>query len=214
MRIATLADKALVEGIVNHPEVLPLVSCDDAPPFDATPYLKDPHIALIVDGGCFFGFWHGYGRVECHTAFLPAARGRKALREGRKAIDYMFTQTNCFELVTKVPQDNPAADWYAKAMGFRVLFERRDAWVKNGVTHPIRYYALDMDDWIIQGHFRRETGEAVNDCYAGAAEEMIAHGQGEKSKFFYDRWSQFSGCVPWYRNVVPTQDRTHAVEVN
>jgi len=203
VRIATPDDRMLLESLVNHPEVLPHVADDRSPSFDVTPYLGEPHVALIVEGGCFFGVWHGSGRVECHTCFLPEARGRIALTEGRKAIDFMFKQTNCFELVTRVPAINKAAEWYAKKMGFRLRFERPACWLKNGTAHPIRTYALDIDDWIMQGHCVVETtADPVLDCYAGAAGVLIHYGQIEKATFFYNRWALLTG-YPTIESVTP-----------
>lgn len=211
MRIATPDDKALIENIVNHPDVLRFAADDAAPGFDATPYLGPPHIALIVEGGCFLGIWHGYGRVECHTNFLPTARGKTALLEARRAIDFMFLKTNCFGLVTRVPQNNPAADWFTRAMGFRLRFERDAAWVKDGVAFPVRFYELDLDDWIAQGHCvqagrdfheklqallpdrHAHAEDHIHDCYVGAAAEMIRNGQVEKAALFYNRWATWAG---------------------
>jgi len=211
MRIATTNDRALIENIVTHPDVLPFVSDDRASPFDATPYLSAPHIALIVEGGCFLGLWHGYGRVECHTNFLPSARGKNAIREARQAIDFMFLQTNCLNLVTRVPQNNPGADWFVRVMGFRLRFERAAAWMKNGVYFPVKYYELDINDWIAQGHcvqagraFHQKLHELlpdkpahaddfIHDCYVGATAEMIRHGKLDKAVLIYNWWARFAG---------------------
>ncbi len=214
VRIATPDDRALIESIAKHPEVLPHIADDNSPPLDVTPYLGEPNVALIVEGGCFFGVWHGSGRVECHTCFLPEARGRTALVEGRKAIDFMFKQTNCFELVTRVPANNPAADWYARKMGFRLRFERPACWTKNGTAYPIRYYALEIDDWITQGHCVVEkTTDPILDCYAGALGELLRYGKIEKAEFFYNRWAMLTG-YPTVEFVAPAPIETQTPRVH
>lgn len=194
MRVATAADKDFIESIITHPEVQPYIGDDNSPSLNVAPYLGHPHVALIVEGGCFFGFWHGYGRLECHTCFLPSSRGKTALREGRAAIDYTFLKTNAFAIVTRVPQNNPAADWYARKMGFRLLFERPNAWIKNGAPHPVRYYELSLDDWIVQGHLVTDhSDDPILDCYASAVAALVNNGQADKATFFYNRWAAITG---------------------
>lgn len=211
MRVARKTDKALIEGIVTHPAVWPHVSEDTTPFFDASPYLDHPNLALIVEGGCFLLRWHGFGRVEAHTNFLPTMRGRGALEQAREAMAYTFLATACHFLVTRVPQNNPAADWFTRAMGFRLRFERPDAWLKDGRKNAVRYYELDVDDWIMQGRCvaagrdfheklqqrlpaHRSHGEDhAHDCYVGALAQMIRAGSAEKGVFIYNRWARLAG---------------------
>lgn len=215
MRLATADDKALIERIVSHPDVWPLVSEDDSPAFDVSPYLADPHLALIVEGGCFLGWAHQYGRVECHTNFLPSARGRNAIREGRDCLAFMFLQTQCLEIVTRVPTFNVAAAQYARAMGFRQAFVRPQVWLKGGVRHPMGYYTLTLDDWILQGHCARagrefhdrlqtliptrhaHVDDEAHDCYVGAATEMLRLGNPQKAEVIYNHWALFAGYTPF-----------------
>lgn len=208
MRVATIEDKALVESIVKHPDVFRFVSAGPQE-FDATPFLAHPNLGLIVEGGCFLATWHGFGRAECHTNFLPTARGAHALKAATEALTYVFTSTNIHSLVTKVPQNNPAADWFARAMGFRVRFARQHAWTE-GVS--VEYYELDIDDWIThskacvkEGRWFHETldgllpdrirhpDDDVHDRYAGAASLMMKSGKPEKAVLVYNHWARFAG---------------------
>lgn len=211
MRVATIADKAEIEAMVNHPEVLPSITYDGMPPFDVTPYLTEPHIVLMMDGGCFLGAWNGMGRFEAHTIFLPGHRGINAVRQAALALEYVFIYTTCHEVDTKVPLFNDGAAQLANVLGFRLLFKRPDAWLRNMVNHTVLYYQLGIDDWITQGHcivsgveFHRKLerelpdhdkhpADRIHDCYVGAAVELIKAGNVDKAILFYNRWAILAG---------------------
>lgn len=221
MIVANQSHKAEVEAVFNHPAVRETAAFDGAPEFDATPYLTDPHIALLVNGGCFLGAWDWFGRFECHTAFLPDARGGNAIVECRKALQHVFLHTLCHEVVTKVPQCNPQARTLAKMMGFRFLFSRANVWLKNGQSYGVEYYCLDVETWIVQGYCRpsgewfhktlherypdlaQHPVDVVHDSYAGAVVDMIKAGNTDKAILFYNRWARLAG----YREIVKVSDQ-------
>lgn len=190
MRIAAPEDRAFIESIIAHPEVERFVRHDAAPwPVDVSPYLVPPHRALLFDGGCFLLVWQGHGRVECHTNFLPEHRGGEVVAAAREALEHVFLDTNVTSVVTKVPRNNLAADRFTRLMGFRLRFERPDAWIRNGERFPIRYYELDIDDWIGMAP------GSVDERYADALARMIARGNQAKGVFIYNRWAQFAGVA-------------------
>lgn len=220
MRVATLADKAEIEAMVNHPEVLPSITFDGMPAFDATPYLTEPNIALMMKGGCFLGAWNGMGRFEAHTIFLPEYRGQIAKLEAELALRYVFLHTDCHEVATKVPTSNKGAEHFARALGFRMLFVREFAWPVGPLAYHINYYQLGIDDWIVQGHCKAagsdfhnrlhsllpdlETHcqETIHDCYVGAAVELIKAGYVDKAILFYNRWALLAG----YQQIMKVSD--------
>lgn len=209
-----MADVPEIEALVAHPVIHPMITPDGAPAVDVKSYLTEPNIGLMMSGGCFLGVWNGLGRFECHTLFEPGARGRNAIVEARKALEYVFLHTHCHEVATKVPGHNLAAAHFTNLMGFRMLFERRDAWMSNGIALPIRYYQLGIDDWIVQGPCIKEgvkfhealkqllpshdqhAEDRIHDCYVGATFELIRAGYVDKAILFYNRWAMLAGYQP------------------
>ncbi len=187
------------------------ISQDGDPPFDCGRFLVPPNMVLLVQGGCFLGESHGLGRLEAHTCFLPGKRGQNALTEAAAAMRHVFLTTNTYEIVTKTPGCNLGAIGAARAMGFRRLFTRDGAWRKHGLTYPLMYWELDIDDWITSGQCRKEGQDFhelvgsvfpgkphhgpddVHDCYVGAAVCMVRAKQTEKALLFYNRWARLAG---------------------
>jgi len=82
---------------------------------------------------------------------------------------------------------------------------------KHGLTYPLMYWEMDIDDWITSGQCRTEGQEFhqrvakafpgkdhhgaddVHDCYVGAAVCMVRAKQVEKALLFYNRWARLAG---------------------
>jgi hypothetical protein len=211
LRIAIDVDKALIERIVNHPELRKFNAHDGAPPCDAGRYLKAPSFVVLVDGGCFLAHCVGPCRYSVHTNLLPECRGRDALRVARATMDMVFAGTDTEELYTMVPENNPQAAWFACAMGFRFRFKRERVWRQAGVDHDMRYYSMTVDDWVLRGRcqdqgiafhqalhakapeLEQHAADPVHECYVGAAVEMMKAGQLVKAISLYNRFARFSG---------------------
>lgn len=210
LRFGTPADKELVESICNHPDVRKWTAYQGAPLCNADRYLRAPCMTMIANGGCFLGVALGEGRYEVHTNFIEV--GRNALRAGYEAAEIMFTQTDCVELVTKVPTNNPQAKWFAQALGCRYLFTRDEIWRSGAAMHDMEYFSLSVDDWILRGHCGADgaqfhekleslgehvdhASDPVHDYYVGAALKMILNGQARKAETVYTRWARFAGYV-------------------
>jgi hypothetical protein len=214
MRQATIDDKGVVEQIVNHPEVWKHVAPDGAKPFDATHALASPHIVLLAEGGCFIFQYHSPGTYEVHTNFLPTARGKHAYEQAREAAAIMFLGSPCMEILTRVPEDNPAADVLTRKMHFRKWFTRQDSWRKGGKSYAQNYYRLGLDEWISDGfahadgcffhqrlhqivaNVEHHEDDYMHDCYVGAIFNMLLAGQPQKGVEVYNRWARFAGYQP------------------
>lgn len=211
-------DVAAVNAIINHPRVKPWVSMPGQEVLDASALLQAPHVALLLDdgSGCFLCVQHEPGRYEVHTNLLPAARGAKALDAARAAMDWMFTRTDCVELITKVPVDNPAAQRLTVFMGFTREFTRAQAFPRGTSWVDVDYYSISYRGWIRWHPGLMATGQAfharlhaekarsgnplpdhaddtAHDRYVGAAVRMIENGQIDKGIYLYNRWARFAG---------------------
>ena len=144
----------------------------------------------------------------------------------REGLDYLFATTDATELLTKVPEDNAAADGLAQLAGFSRIFSSRMVW-SAGVTKLIHVGSLHIDDWamhsktcLYMGRWLHEQFAAViaaqpdsilpahsdedetHDRMAGAATMMIRAGNVAKGVLFYNRWASFAGypIIKWLRD--------------
>lgn len=209
LRFATIEDRELVESICNLPEIRSVTSFEGAPPFDALPYLTAPSFTVVGDEGCFLALHLDETRYAIHTNLLPAFRGASAVNAAHEALALAFLGTDATELLTMVPSTNKQARVLARQMGFRLLFSRPDFWPRDGVRHPLDFFALSLDDWIRSGvcapageFFHRwlhsqpglpaHRADGVHDAYAGAALTMAVAGRARKAVEIYNRWARLA----------------------
>lgn len=145
---------------------------------------------------------------EFHTAVLPDHRGRDGYKLTRAAAEFMFLQTDCVELHTFVPHDNPNAR-PPKTFGFKKWFSN-----KAGT-----YYRANIFDWarnapnlVMWGEFFHRANEEAkcalgstfeiheddvnNDRYGGLAIGMMRNGLISKGIWAYNIWAKTAGYHP------------------
>lgn len=220
-------DSALLNRVINDPSVRPHVVADDGI-VDVTTVVQNPdNYALVTEHGGFILIRHEPGVYEVHSQFLPEGRGKHAVAAMREGFRYMFANTDCLEIVTKVCDDNLPADSFAKIAGFKHRFSRENAW--NGKR--MSYRAITIDDWAMTDPVARKAGQdfherleaekvrrgsvlpvhdedQVHDRYVGAAYLLFQH-QPTKAVWFYNKWARFSG----YATIELLSDRPTVVDV-
>lgn len=207
-------DPAMLNEVVNHPEVRPFLFSTVEGAIDLTETVMNANnYALVTEGGGFILIPHEPGIYEVHSQFLPEHRRhtRKAMRAG---FDYMFTKTDCQMVVTKVPDSNAGAVALAQAAGFRLLFRRED-----GQFGPTSFMGLSCDEWAQANPELEADGEWFHDGITaavkaarpdlpehpedkshdravGAAVRMIRAGNVAKGVEHYNRWARLAGYTP------------------
>jgi hypothetical protein len=211
--------------VLADPDVRKWVSEHPTPPdaLDATMLLADPrNVALMCDsGGALFVALDDPGTShELHTQFLPAARGRPTVAFMHEALAYMFTHTNCLEVVTKVPSHNHAARALAHHFRFDLDAVRAEAWaLEDGTRADVEYYGYRWSDWIrhspllaamgqafhdrldsecerLGAPFARHAPESWHDRVVGATLATSYAGLVDKACILYNRWARFAGYAP------------------
>lgn len=212
LRFGTPADNELVESFCNHPEVFEWTRRDGFTYCHVKAFLHAPNMTLIGEGGCFMGISHGEGCYEVHTNFIT--RGKETLMAGHEAMKIMFTSTDCVELQTMVPANNPQARMFARMLGFKHKFTRPNFWVVDGASHDMDFFAISIDDWIMQGRCAddgdafhnklEELGQHVDhaqedahDYYVGACMAMILNSHPRKAEKVYAHWAKQARYVPF-----------------
>jgi hypothetical protein len=199
-------DLGLIDGLSQS--LWRYVAEDDQPWVSLKSWLDDErNIAIAAGEGAFLFTRLEMGTYEVHTLFH-----RGAINWSKHAASWMFTHTDCIELVTKVPQFNVAAKRLTEASRFRYQFTGR-TWRCNGKIWPIDFYAYRIDDWILEepglpmlgAAFHTQLGalgveidhddDAIHDRYVGAAMAMVDGGQASKGIVYYNRWARLYGAT-------------------
>lgn len=205
-------DGANLTRIANDPEVRPWIGGEGV--MDLGPLLSDPaNYGIEADHGGWLLHPILPGVYELHSLFLKEGRGKPFFAAAREMFRFMFAETDCLEIVTKCPDDNPAARMAAATVGFRERFRREDAWAP-GVG--ISYQVFSVDDWVARDGECLAQGEAFHDALkaaqitagsdrpfhpddeahdraVGAATLMIRGGYTAKGVGFYNRFAKFAG---------------------
>lgn len=217
MKLTRTLSADLLNAVVNHPQVRPWLGSPDVPFIDVSPLVCDPaNVALVTDHGGFIFHAQGDGVYEVHTQFVPEGRGRDAAQAMWEARRYMFVETDCVELVTKVPDGNRGADSLSRLAGFEERFRREGVWQAPEGTVGVSYRSLGIQAWSRLDDVAADEGAAfheelegvkaangsarpvhpddpAHDAAAGAASLMIKAGNAMKGVAFYNRWARLAG---------------------
>lgn len=154
MNIARTRDADLVKRIIGHPKIYPHVSEDGS----VAPEALDYSALVVLDGiyflapmdeervaGVFMVQQQTLSIYEVHTCILPEYWGR-AEQAGRLLIEWVFANTRCNKLITRVPKNNRLAHRLAVSVGMTEQGCITESYMQNGV----------LLDQIILGIGRRE----------------------------------------------------------
>lgn len=152
-------DASHINGIINHPEVRPHVADSSLGEIDLSKQVENPNnFVLSGEYGAFLLSRIMPGVFEVHTQVLPEARGDWAKHFVFAGTHWMFTHTDAFEIVTRVPAGNAGARALALLAGMRKEFSG---------DHPMRYldqdvpfdvYSFRLQDWAAHAPGLVETG--------------------------------------------------------
>lgn len=209
-------DAIRVNEIVNHPEVYPWIKGAHTEPLDLTGVIENKNnVALVGEHGCIIFIKHQAGIYECHTNVLPSGRGKWVVDYGMGVLDWMFTKTDCYEILTKCPRNNVLSALAARKCGFTLDFPTRPIWPVGEALVPVDVYSIRVQEWVRNSKYLinkgklfhntleieyNKSGKSVNihpddeihDRYVGASVAMIEGGQIYKAIAFYNRWAVMS----------------------
>lgn len=220
-------DHAFLQEIANRPDVRPTLGGGEGF-LDLSQIISRPgNYCFVNQDGGFLVVRLAPGTYEVHTIFGAAKNTRDLLELMQNATEYMFIETDCVVLQTKVAATNEGARWLCGMNGFEKTFERKDAWA-DGVD--LYYYDLPLDRWARACYptlqpvgvlFHEALEEArtsrglasvshrdddVHDLMVGLAYRMIAAGNTAKAAATYNKWALLCGYRPmsviWEQPVV------------
>ncbi len=202
--------------IVNHPTVFPWVCGRHDGPLDMTPVIRDENNVLLAGRhGALLFIQLQPGLYEVHSQCLPEGRGAWMVSFVQSCVHWIFTRTECFEMMTRCPKGNLGARALARAVGGKFVFTNPRGYTKGGKTISADIFSITIQDWmktapglVERGHWFHERLEAeykkfgraepphdddpVHDRYVGAACEMFLGNQAPKSCILYNRWARMA----------------------
>lgn len=209
-------DATLLNEVANDPEVRPWLGGEGA--LDLSHLTHDEaNVTFVGQHGGFIMIRMGPGSYEVHTVFRKTPNGyRRILSLAHSIVEFMFVETDCVEILTKVPKPNVGADQLCNQVRFQELFVRKDAWQGS---EPISYRKLDLDRWaatcstlgaegaafhdllettkVANGSVREtHAHDTIHDRLVGLAIKMAKAGNVMKGVNVYNRWATFTGYAP------------------
>lgn len=152
-----------INAILNHPSVRPWVADVSEGLLDVSDRVGNPaNVTLVGEHGAFFCFKYTAGLYEVHTAVLQSGRGAWARDFAEAGARYMFTQTDCVEILTRVPQGHVAAKALTEAVGFQHQFTTPADCMFRGEMVPAHVYSLPLQQWFPRARDVEEEGAAFH----------------------------------------------------
>jgi hypothetical protein len=197
------------EDVLNLPEVVTHHWPDQRDePFDITPLLLAGGFSVVEDGVAFIFNSVLPNIYEVHTAIANRRRGPNTKRLARECVDVVFSQTDAFELVTRVPEYNTSARALAEAAGFKERWVNPRGWGGK----PIATLSLPISVWASRTDaFKSISQQALASCkqigvaeelfddsnfwkYLGVTLALLLNEQGPKAQWFYTLWGATYGA--------------------
>lgn len=203
-----------LEDVANHPEVRPYLGGDgeirlkDLILKPSTFVFQAPswQDGVPTSGG-FVVHWVDDGKYEVHTMFYPGAPYKNIVRFMNRCILYMFVETDCIELWTRMPRPKSPR---VEALGWAAKFH--EVFVREGWS----FQNVPLDRWACGCSTLEAEGEAFHAAIAAAKEDrgselpihphdpahermvgiamkMVRSGNATKAVTTYNAWASLAG---------------------
>lgn len=233
MILTRTTDAEQINAILNHPAVRPDVAEPKDGALDIAERAAQPgNVCLVGEHGAFVVLRYDAGIYEVHTAILPSGRGEWAKAFAEEGAKFMFTHTDCVDLLTRVPQGHIAAKALTEMNGFRHQFTTPADTLFRGRLVPCHVYYLTLQEWATRapgmeqigasfhawltaqvgdGHGEPHEDDPAHNRVVGVALSMVQGGQAVKGVMWYNRCS-IAARHPMIRllSIAPVQIRFDA----
>jgi len=213
-------DARFLNKLANHPDIRPWVADAAEGVLDLTKQVENRENVLLQGayGACML-FKLIPGIYEVHSQVEPQARGPWSLGLARAVLHWMFTRTDAYEVVTRVPRPHKAAKGLSLAAGMHFEFTREEGCRFQGEHVPVDVYSIRIQDWVSKAQGLEEVGrwfherlhaearrvgitkpahadDQNHNQFVGACWQMAQAGQLAKAVLTYNRWSQIARHAP------------------
>jgi len=206
--IRRATDAEFLNRVLNHPEIRPWIADPSQGTLDMSAAVANPaNVCLTGTHGVLFFFKYFDGYYEVHSQVLPEGRGEWAKEFAEQCVRFMFSATDCVEILTRVPQGHVAAAALTRAMGFRPQFVTPPECRFLGAMVRCSIHALSLADWVLRAPGLAERGAEFHNWMnaripgkahgrdddhnrmVGAALDMAMSGQVAKGVLWYNRYA-------------------------
>lgn len=201
-----------INSLLRHPDVSRDVA-NTGEVIDVSRAVDDPrNVFLRGEHGCVCLFCIMPGVFEAHSAVLRSGRGQWTLDFLKAGTHFMFTRTEAYEIMTRVPDGHFAARAAAVRLGYRREFHRENECRFRDKIVGFDVWSYRVQDWVNQAAGLAERGAWVHarmhqeaerlgitdkpheddenhNRIVGATYEMIVGGQAVKGCALYNRWA-------------------------
>ena len=151
MKLERTHDMEVVGAILAHPAIAPHIGDDGATDHAPMDY-EGFHWMLVTSddgsvGGVFLVHAANSFTYEMHTCLLPSMWGAPAKAAAKLLGDWVFDETACEKLVTKVPVYNRKALRFAKAGGMVEEGNNRASFKRNGTMIDQIILGITKQEW-------------------------------------------------------------------
>ncbi len=197
LRLATKDDIPEINRVLNHEEIYPGATMGKPMgPLDISRGFDFLHVLLDDAGaGCIILDPFSVDTMEVHTCLFEAARGKSSDRLVRETMRFVFAETGCMELLTKVPVTNKAADLFTRQVGF----------IRVADASELRSYQLTIERWpyldeTLDEFCPSELATLAMDAYQkrlfGALMLVSSKGFMGKAVSIYNKHARLQGYLP------------------
>jgi len=149
MIIREIYDIALIEATMKKPYIWPyihddLCNIDDFYPAQPISGIIDYLGVFIKEEYCGFFMLvrENFATYEIHTILEKNCRGEMAIKAANLVIEWIFNNTQCIRLVTKIPESNACAEKLASACGMTIYGINPDSFSINGAIQTMKLYGI------------------------------------------------------------------------
>ena len=206
----------IINEIANHEDVRFWLAYNDE-------VIDLGHLVSNINNYCFLtdeqdgGYIlvnHGKGHYVAHTLAKPSARGKPMYQLMQDGFRFLFTNTDCIEISTLVPDGNKKALHWANIAGFKPTFRREEFFPQNNQMIGGQFFTMTYQDWVLNcehlsqigedfhekietafGHFNHPY-DAVHDKFVGATILGCRAGNITKAIEQYNKWALLAGYLP------------------
>ena len=172
-KIERVFEAARANEIINHPAVRPYVADLGSGAIDLAPVATHPDIFILLgEHGVFVLRRLMPGVLEVHTQVLPEGRGEWTDAFIQAGIRWVFTHTEAFEIVTRVPEGHLAAKATTIRSGMTYEFTPDSPYLFRGRLRPVHVYSIRLQEWASRAPEMEDTGAWLHERFAEEGERL------------------------------------------
>ena len=192
-------DVEWMNSVLNHPAVRPYIGSPEKGALDIRKSVGDPNVYLVAGEHAFeIAVRLMTGVFEVHSNCLPSGRGEWMVNFLHAAAQWLYCNTEAYEIVTFIPERHLPAKAVAIRGGLMPEFVADQPYEHRGRAGSATVHSCRIQDWAAKAPEMVEIGRAHSIHwkhlsegrlrYTGVLYRMMLGGQTKKGVNLYNRW--------------------------